>query len=182
MARLSGRPTRAEEKSKRERAADIFFTAMLLDIIAHATGGEPPTQERIDPIDENQPPFFRFWKKLNAGLAAAGKPDTDHRTAMTAFEGGPTPVGALTFIGKQWDGIRAVPTGYANGYNGEFRQVTEDGTIWRMVHSHTGPREFTSAEGALYSARQAKKHSEDHFVVDGGTRMEAIRRSGKDHS
>lgn len=213
-ARLSGR-----QRAKRA-AADTIFTAMLLDIIAHAqsesvagiereinmhataagdeTGGEPaafvnapapggerfpstaellqarytdvapPTQERIDPIDENQPPFFRFWTKLNAGLKAAGKPDADHKTAMTAFEGGPTPVGALTFIGKEWDGIRAVPVQpalpgrLAPAYHGEFRQVSDEGTIWRTVHNHSGPREFPSAEGALNGAKHAKKHSEDH--------------------
>ena len=169
MARLSKRPTRAEEEAKIKHAADAFLTALLLDLITHDDRPEPAPQDRIDLIDNNVPPFFRFWQKLNAGLNAAGKPDADHQTAMTAFEGGPTPIGALTFIGKQWDGIRAVPgpghddTRVPMSYYGEFREVSDNGTVWRVVANKHGRNiAYSSVEGALTAAKHAKKHSEDH--------------------
>ena len=165
VGRSGRQPTRVELD---KTFTDLAFTDLLLNIIAGGprvagdeTGGEPPTQERIDPIDNNDPPFFRFWRKLNADLSDAGMAEAGYKTAKRAFEGGPTPTGALAFIGKEWDGLRAVPTG-DGGYNGEFRQVSDDGTVWRSVHNHSGPRVFSSAEGALNSARQAKKHSEEH--------------------
>lgn len=146
-------------------AGDVFFTALLLDIVAHATAEEPETQDRIDPIDEaNVPPFFKFWEKLNKGLRAAGKPEAGYKTAKTAFEGGETPAGALTFVGKEWEGIRAVPGPTSCGeasYFGEFREVSDAGTVWRVVaNKHGLSIAYVSAEGALRSAKLAKVHAE----------------------
>lgn len=158
---------RVGKQAQISRATDALFTAILLDIIAHAALTEPEAQDRIDLIDEaNEPPFFKFWAKLNKGLRAAGKPDAGYKAAHIAFEGGETPVGALTFIGKEWDGLRAVPGPGVNGtvsYYGEFREVSDAGTVWRVVANKHGLNiAYVSAEAALVSAQHAKKHSEDH--------------------
>lgn len=157
--REGGRP-----KTKFSRFDDLFFAALLLDVVAQASYREPASQERIDPIDEvSQPPLFRFWEKLNARLRAAGKPDADYGTAKRAFEGGATPEGALTFIGKKWDGLRAVPVSTYHqdkiAYHGEFREVSDNGTVWRTVHNKNGPISYISPEVALCNARLAREHS-----------------------
>lgn len=161
LARVTGQPSRREQ-AKLNHAADALFTAILLDIIAHAATEEPETQERITPFDNtNEPPFFKFWEKLNAGLRAAGKPEAGYKAAKTAFDGGETPVGSLTFVGKEWDGLRAVPGRDGQCYYGEFRVVNDDGTIWNVVANKHGLKiAYVSAEEALKSAKLARQHSE----------------------
>lgn len=110
------------------------------------------------------PPFLKFWQKLNADRAAGGLGEAIYKEAKEAFNGGPTPRGALTFIGKEWDGLRAVPAHPYEGkraYHGEFRQVSDEGTVWRVVANTTGPICYATAEAAIHGARHAKLHSEN---------------------
>lgn len=159
LARLSGRPKRTAQ----DDVSETLFALALLGILADTTRKEPAPQERIDPIDANLPPLFQFWNRLNTELEAAGKPHADYKTARTAFSGGATPEGSLTFIGKDWEGLRAIPgKDLVNGrvaYNGQFREVSEQGTVWRTVHSLHGPVAFASPEAALNSAKLARAHS-----------------------
>jgi len=122
--------------------------------------GEPLGMEGILSAIDAEPPFLKFWQKLNDERAARGEPEAGYKTAREAFTGGPTPAGALTFIGKKWDGLRAVPAGM--NYYGEFRQVTEDGTVWHVVSDKSGPRVYMTPEAALDGAAIAKRHSEEH--------------------
>jgi hypothetical protein len=109
-----------------------------------------------------EPPFLKFWQKLNDERAARGEPEAGYKIAREAFAGGPTPEGALTFIGKKWDGLRAVPASMET-YHAEFRQVSaDDGTVWHVVSDHTGPISFPSPEAALGAALRAKTHMEAH--------------------
>ncbi len=110
-------------------------------------------------------PFLTFWAKLNDERAARGEGEARYREAKEAFNGGATPSGALTFIGKDWDGTRAIPAAPVAGhkaYRGEFRQKTKDGnTVWRVVANNTdGPISYGTPEAALEGARRAKSHSE----------------------
>lgn len=143
---------------------ELLFTAILLDILASAGPDEPEPQERIDPIDNNEPPFFKFWAKLNAGLIASGKSEAGYRQAREAFSGGTTPVGALTFIGKQWDGLRAVPAkpvtelgGVRPAYHGEYRIVSDEGTCWhKVVNDDEGPIVYKIPEAAITAAEYVR--------------------------
>src|ERR1035437_8182386 len=114
----------------------------------------------------HQPPFVRFWAKLNEQRERVGMAELLYKEARELFFGGKTPVGALTFIGKEWDGLRAVPIfGRADRtrtYHGEFREVTDAGTVWRSVHGTNGAIDYNTPEQALNGARHAKKHSETH--------------------
>jgi hypothetical protein len=141
---------------------DQLFAIFLLDLLTSTPIKEPAPIERIDPIDNNDPPFFKFWKALNAKLNAAGQADADYGFARKAFAGGETPAGALTFIGKEGEGLRAIPDGTYQGlpvYRGEFREVSERGIIWRRVHSSAGAIAYASAEAALHGAKEAQTHS-----------------------
>lgn len=153
--------------------ADLFIGAAIESILTPRTladrsrlndkGSRFLGMDGIHSAIDGEPPFLKFWQKLNDERAARGEPEAGYHTAKEAFTGGPTPDGALTFIGKDYDGLRAVPAKPHDGhrtYHGEFRQVSDAGTIWRTVHSTHGPIAYATAEAALYGARHAKLHSE----------------------
>ncbi len=148
---------------------EIFLTAFILDVIRNSDHKEPEHQERIHSAIDAQPPFIQFWERLNGGLLAAGKPEAGYGQAREAFLGGKTPVGSLTFVGKEWDGLRAVPAEpvkYLGGtrpvYHGEHREVTGHGTLWHKVINDTDePIVYKLPEAALTAARDAKKAAID---------------------
>jgi hypothetical protein len=111
----------------------------------------------LSAIDQ-QPPFIRFWAKLNDERNARGDDEATYKEAKEAFNGGPTPAGSLAFIGKEFDGLRAVPSKKlvegGKSYHGEFRETQADESIvWRVVHSQHGPIEYSSPEAAIRGAR-----------------------------
>lgn len=112
-----------------------------------------------------KPDFLKFWQKLNDDRAADGEDEASYGEAKTVFSGGPTPSGALTFIGKEWEGLRAVPAKTHEGrktYHGEFRSIAAEGnSIWNVVsNTATLPIAYANAEAALSGARHARIHSE----------------------
>lgn len=121
------------------------------------------SQDRIQPgID--LPPFLNFWSSLNARRERAGLPEARYKEAKTLFEGGETPLGAMTFVGKQWDGLRAVPAkpvtylgGTRPSYHGQHREITGTGTLWHTVTGPSGPILYTCPEAALVAAKDAKQ-------------------------
>jgi hypothetical protein len=157
------------------KAADLFFAALLLDIVAQATEQakasgkptpEPEHQERVHSAIDGEPPFIQFWFKLNEGLAEQGLPEATYGVARKAFGGGDTPIGSLTFIGKQWDGLRAVPAtpveylgGKRPAYHGEYRTVgADEGVVWRKVlNKHDEPIAYQIPEAAITAAEHARK-------------------------
>jgi hypothetical protein len=107
------------------------------------------------------PPFDRFWKKINQ---TAGHPVSFY-AAREAFHGGPTPIGAITFIGRDFDGIRAVPAepvtylgGKRPAYHGEWRQENPDGSYrWdKVTNSHGNAISYGIPEAALTAARDKR--------------------------
>lgn len=148
--------SRTEAKAALKKIDAMLFTAFLLDIAAHAAKvkeQEQPKQAQTEP----QTPFFRFWRKLGT--------DVDYGTAKRAFLGGETPVGAMTFIGKQWDGLRAVPSepvtelgGKRPAYHGEYRVVDEEnGTHWvKVTDKHDLPIAFGIPEAAITAAERER--------------------------
>lgn len=170
--------TGGRQKSARLSAADIIGMLVVAATLEDATRSIPRTladrpRQHMDArhlgmdgvlsaIDA-APPFLKFWHQLNAERSARCEDEATYKEAREAFQGGPTPDGALTFIGKKWDGLRAVPVGAVQGrptYHGEFRQVTDNGTIWRTVHSQSGPIAYATPEAALGGALLAKAHME----------------------
>lgn len=167
--------TRTEARKLRDTFSvveDAFFSALLLEIMTaakrSASSGrpkEPEHQERIHSAIDAQPPFLKFWQRLNDNLKENGYPEANYGAARAAFNGGATPIGSMTFIGKQWDGLRAVPAelvkylgGHRPAYHGEYRVVTEGGTKWhKVVNSHDKPITYSIPEAALTAAEQAKK-------------------------
>lgn len=145
---------------KRRVMDDLFFGALILGLLA-SNPVEPDHQERIHSAIDAQPPFFKFWQKLNAKLLEMGKSEAGYGDAKIAFMGGVTPLGAITFIGKEWDGLRAVPSepvtrlgGNRPFYHGEYREVTELGTVWHKVSGNNGaPIKFALPEAALVAAK-----------------------------
>lgn len=112
-----------------------------------------------------KPDFLKFWQKLNDDRAAGGHGEALYKEAKLAFSGGETPVGALTFIGKEWEGLRAIPAKTFEGkktYHGEFRSVAPEGNlIWNVVsNTNCAPIAYANAEAALNGARHARIHSE----------------------
>lgn len=119
--------------------------------------------EGIHSAIDAQPPFLKFWQKLNDERDAKNLGEASYGEAKQAFTGGPTPVGALTFVGKDWDGLRAIPATSPHGrtYHGEFRQTLIDGSsVWRLVASQSGTIAYATPEAALNGARHARIHSE----------------------
>lgn len=120
--------------------------------------------DRIQPgID--QPPFVEFWANLNASREAHGLPEALYKEARTLFNGGETPVGAMTFIGKQWDGLRAVPAepvkylgGARPAYHGQYRQTTRLGVKWHTVKDHGQPKVFRIPEEAVTEAEKVRNY------------------------
>jgi hypothetical protein len=158
-------PNNVESKSEsqtdftdfNDMVGGIIAEIVVLDTLA-------TLQDRIQPgIDHG--PFLAFWQELNAQREREGRDEVLYKEAKMLFEGGPTPHGALTFIGKEWEGIRAVP--YAGKYHGQYREVTERGTVWHTCKKPSGPVEFTSVEDALNDAREVR----DYRVVRHGLKF-----------
>jgi hypothetical protein len=158
---------RTEEQNRRKalHALDeLFFTALLADILASGKPKKLDVQDRIHSAIDAEPPFFKFWQKLNERLAEHGQPEAGYKVAREAFSGGPTPVGALTFIGKQWDGLRAVPAepvkflgGIRPAYHGEYRIVSNEGTVWhKVVNDSELPIVYKLPEAALTAAEHVR--------------------------
>lgn len=166
-----------------ETLAGLFVLAALLDTMGvpvpstlsvprtladrprqHAEGRRHLGMDGILSAIDAQPPFLKFWQKLNDDLSSKGLDEAGYKQAKEAFIGGPTPAGALTFIGSEWNGLRAVPSDGAaprKSYHGEFRQAASDGSaVWRTVASQAGLIEYTAPEAALSGARHARTHSE----------------------
>lgn len=147
--------TTIERRAALRKLDDLFFSAFLLDIFAH---DKATKQAQPKPKQETEPqtPFFRFWRKHQ---------ELDYGTAKRAFLGGDTPVGAMTFIGKQWDGLRAVPSepvtelgGKRPAYHGEYRVVDEDdSTRWvKVTDKHDLPIAFGIPEAAITAAERER--------------------------
>lgn len=126
----------------------------------------PPilTQDLIgSAIDYHQShPFMVFWQ----GLINARGADVGYPEARALFEGGPTPVGALTFIGREFEGLRAIPAdpdeylgGKRPAYHGEYREVTVKGVIWHKVRNNSQlPIVYSTVEAALKAAMVYRDH------------------------
>lgn len=141
--------TSIEARAALKKIDDALFTALLLDIVAHAAKTKQTAAEPLTP-------FLRFWQK---------RQELDYGAAKRAFLGGETPVGAMTFIGKQWDGLRAVPSepvtelgGKRPAYHGEYRVVDEeDGTQWvKVTDKHDLPIAFGIPEAAITAAERER--------------------------
>lgn len=145
-------------------AGDLISTIVAAD----KRQREPGFMDRLETSGTfEEPPFVKFWQKLNDQLKAAGKPEAGFSMAREAFLGGPIPVGAMTFVGKEWDGIRAVPAtpvAYLGGtrpaYHGEYRSVTDDGTKWlKVVNKHDQPISYALPEAALIEAKDQRNET-----------------------
>jgi hypothetical protein len=170
---------RSEEQAKRKalQALDgLFFAALLDDLVS---SGRPKAlrhlgMEGIHSAIDAQPPFLKFWGKLNDHRAEQGLDELRYNEAKELFLGGKTPVGALTFIGKEWDGVRAIPGQNYDGlraipgqnydglraYTGQFRETQSNGSvIWRPVHNSSGVVSYASPEAALEGAARAKRYA-----------------------
>jgi hypothetical protein len=165
-----------EIKATASLLADLTVAGLVGSLISNDKGRqliEDIAPEIISgkPTLPDEPPFIKFWAKLNNGLREEGKPEVGYGAAREAFTGGPTPVGALTFIGKKFDGIRAVPSdpqahigGTHLGYYGEYREVTEEGTRWHQVLDKHAEKSivFGTPESALNAALARRDH--DHGI------------------
>lgn len=103
--------------------------------------------------------FMRFWAGLNEHLGHEAR----YKEAKLSYDGGETPVGTLTFVGKEWDGLRAVPAKTYEGkktYHGQFSSVEPEGnTMWNVVaNTDEQPISYANAEAALHGARHARIH------------------------
>lgn len=183
LGEITGKQPQANDKQASEDAVvGLLAACAILDLLGvpaptmsrprtladrprqHADARAHLGMEGILSAIDAKPPFLTFWQNLNAERAARAEPEAGYGLAKEAFNGGPTPVGALTFIGKDFDGLRAVPSHPVQGkksYHGEFRQTAGDGsTVWRAVASQAGLIEYTTPEAALSGARHARIHSE----------------------
>lgn len=167
LADLSGRPKKTPEQGADE-LLDLLFSLALIEVISQAA--DKGTVKHFDTADRNPEPGFdpspfgRYWAKLNEGLSAAGKENATYAHAREAFTGGATPDGALTFIGKDWEGLRAIPAAKLDngrvGYRAQFREEQRDGSlVWRTVHSQHDAIKYVSVEGALIGAKSARNHA-----------------------
>jgi hypothetical protein len=162
---LAARTKEQNARKALQQLDELFFTALLLDLFAaKTTRVEPEHQERVESAIDAEPPFLAFWRKLNEGLTAAGKSEAAYGDAKRAFLGGPTPVGAMTFVGKEWNGIRAIPSAPVNSlggvrpaYHGEYCRVTDHGTIWdKVTNKHDLPIAYALPEAALIAAKDRR--------------------------
>jgi hypothetical protein len=145
--------------------ASLLADLALGAILATALGGRPKHlgMEGIHSAIDAQSALLRFWQRLNDHCAEQGLPEADYKTAREAFNGGPTPIGAMTFIGKQWDGLRAVPAepvkylgGSRPAYHGEYKIVSPEGTVWHKVKSHGEPIVYKIPEAAITAAEEVR--------------------------
>jgi hypothetical protein len=161
----SGRPKHDGEQfygslSRKEIAAldALFFSVLLAGIVSSGK-----TEQRDIQLSIDQSPFVNFWAKLNEQRARAGMAGLLYEEACTLFTGGETPVGAMTFIGKQWDGLRAVPAepvkflgGSRPAYHGEYRIVSDAGTVWHKVKKNHEPVVYKIPEAAITAAEEVR--------------------------
>jgi hypothetical protein len=164
---------RQHQNDPRPSKGDIVVAAILADLavgaiidgIVNGPGRHGvQTQDRIQPgID--QPPFIEFWADLNERRERLGEPpEALYQEARTLFNGGETPVGAMTFVGKQWDGLRSVPAepvkslgGSRPAYHGEYREVTRHGVKWhKVVNDNDAPIQYKIPEAALCGAEHQR--------------------------
>jgi hypothetical protein len=166
-------PSRPARRPGKDIVNDLLGAIIAGDLISTIVAAdkrqrEPGFMDRLDTSAMfEEPPFVKFWQKLNDQLKAAGKPEAGFSMAREAFLGGPTPVGAMTFVGKEWDGVRAVPAtpvAYLGGtrpaYHGEYRSVTDDGTKWlKVVNKHDQPISYALPEAALIAAKDQRNET-----------------------
>jgi hypothetical protein len=109
-------------------------------------------------LDIQQPPFIEFWMHMCAKAKAEGRDEPRYAEARLAFFGGPAPKGALTFVdGGAGEGLRAVPVA-PDTYRGEYREVTNKGTVWHHVTNANGDViSYASAEAALNGAHYIRE-------------------------
>jgi hypothetical protein len=148
-----------EERHRDEPELGVHATRVFSDLlIASLIAGFPLHHK------PQQPPFIAFWENLNETRLRSGQPEVLLKEARALFNGGETPVGAMTFIGKQWEGLRAVPSkpvSYLGGnrpaYHGEYREVTERGTVWHKVkHDDGEPVSYKIPEAAINAAEEVR--------------------------
>jgi hypothetical protein len=152
-----------EESADEAEHAEIDINDIFAGLLIAGMGGSALSILRQKAKrDTLNSPLMKFWDKLNRQRLNAGRPEALYKEAREIFNGGPTPAGALTFVGD--DGIRAIPAtpyGGRAAYHGEFREDLADGsTMWRTVHSHSGAICYTTAEAALKGAKLAQCHAE----------------------
>ena len=153
----------AEARKRETKSKDEDVDALIglfMDIVLHDalhslfTPGKLAARQAEAPLPKEVVEFTDFWEGLNAHCRAAGRPEPLYGEARELYLGSKTPQGALTFVGKPGDGIRAVPAG--KGYYAEYHVSTPNGSIWRKVRQditpHSPTRVFDLAEHALASA------------------------------
>jgi hypothetical protein len=188
LAKLSGRPAQRDEAG-----VYALIGLVLLDMFAHKgvperasinealdaiKAGESRRKSKVvttgpaesAPANSGEPgtgrptpfwptPFQKFW---------AEHPGLNYDQIKEARAGGKTPIGAITFIGKEWDSIRAVPAkpveylgGVRPAYHGEYRAEACDGSLsWvKVVNQNADPISYQIPEAALTAAR-ARKNGE----------------------
>lgn len=156
--------------SQEEAETEALFGILLIDALINArpksqarpdntgpatgdeTGGVKPTAPQKSAL----PPFETFWSQ---------RQHLNYGEAKKLYAGGETPVGAITFVGKEWDGIRAVPAkpvAYLGGarpaYHGQFRVANLDGShTWRtVINQNDDAISYQIPEAALTAARDRK--------------------------
>lgn len=168
-----------------EFVADIFFTLLvgaLVNSIITQDAEPGPADAPADPVEsaKTEPEFtsfFEYWGDLNARRARAGLPEANFGEAKKIFKlkqtygaesdhvkSDETPLGALVFVGKEWDGTRAVPSepvtylgGARPAYHGEYRVETPIGVKWFKVANHNhDPIVYKLPEAALIAAKAQK--------------------------
>lgn len=164
------RPSAAAKAAVGDLLAGLLIGAAIEDMLGSIAQDPPSHQDRIQPgID--QPPFIEFWADLNKQREWDGKPEALYKEARSLFNGGETPIGAMTFIGKQWDGLRAVPSkpvtylgGERPAYHGEYREVTRLGVKWHKVLTINGdPVSYQIPEAAVNAA----EYQRNKYVAPG---------------
>jgi hypothetical protein len=130
---------------------DAVLAAILTDLVMGAAIKSILFSPGPACLDEDEP---------EADAAAEDDPEDDPEDEVEAAA--PAPVGSLTFIGKDFEDLRAIPAPLHDGhraYHGEFRH----GSVWRTVHSSGGAISYASPEAAIFGARNAKNHCERNF-------------------
>lgn len=113
----------------------------------------PPMETIGAAIDQKSgSAFMEFWRNLNTTRGH----EVAYGEARILFHGGPTPADAITFV-TNGDGLRAIPVGNVQGapaYHGEYREVSDRGTIWHKVLNNAQlPIVYATPKAALDAAR-----------------------------
>lgn len=112
------------------------------DYVKDVAGGDPywskraPSYQEWEDHQAAKADGLFFLALLERLIASAPKKAADPAPVVEET----APLGALTFIGKKWDGLRAVPAtpvqylgGSRPAYHGEYRERTEHGIVWHKV-------------------------------------------------